>query len=310
MKGLEIELTVVLPTYNEQENIPELYRRLTQTLKFLSGNYELIFINDGSTDGSIDLLSKLRESDKKVKIINFSRNFGHQAAVSAGIDYSRGKAVVLMDTDLQDPPEILPDILKEWENGAEVVYAVRKERKERAIKKAAYFSFYRLLQLISNIDIPLDSGDFCLLDKQVVDQIKAMPERNRFIRGLRSWVGFKQVAFPYERDARFAGEVKYTFRKLVKLGLDGILSFSSFPLRLATFFGLLTSAIGLLYLLFIVGFYFFGGRSPQGWTSIIAVFLLISGIQMIVLGMIGEYIARIYDETKQRPNYIVREFLD
>jgi len=305
-----VYLSVVLPIFNEEENIGELYRRLSKSLKLINGEYELIFVNDGSFDDSLHLLLELRKSDGRVKILNFSKNFGHQAAISAGIDYSNGKSIVLMDSDLQDPPEILPDILKEWENGADVVYGVRKKRREHVFKKFSYFAFYRILQVVSNINIPLDSGDFCLLDKKVAEQIKRMPERNRFIRGLRSWVGFNQVAFPYEREIRFAGEVKYTFRKLVRLGLDGIFSFSSFPLRLATYLGFLTSVMGVIYLFFILGFYFVKGTSPQGWTSLIVLFLVISGIQMIVLGMIGEYIARIYDETKQRPNYIVKEFLD
>jgi dolichol-phosphate mannosyltransferase len=303
-------VTIVLPIYNEQENIPELYRRLIENIGLFSDNFELIFINDGSFDNSYKLLSDLGEKDKRVKVLSFSRNFGHQLAISAGIDHSKGKAVILMDADLQDPPEILPEILKVWERGADVVYAVRKNRKEGIFKRIAYFSFYRFLQLIAKIDIPLDSGDFCLLDRRVVEVLKMLPERNRFLRGLRSWVGFKQVPFPYERDARFAGDVKYTFRKLVKLGLDGIFSFSTFPLRLATYLGLITSTLGMFYLVFVIAFYFFEGNSPQGWTTLIVLFLVVSGIQMIILGVIGEYIARIYEETKKRPNYIIKEYLN
>ena len=307
----EVELSIVLPIYNEAENLPELYRRLCQTLDHtdIAQKVELLFVNDGSSDRSAELITALHQQDSRVALLNFSRNFGHQAAITAGIDYSRGKAVVLMDADLQDPPELLPQMREQWRNGVEVVYAVRRKRKESIFKRAAYFMFYHLLQLISNINIPLDSGDFCLMDRRVVEQLKALPEKNRFLRGLRSWVGYRQVALPCERDARHAGEAKYTFRKLMRLALDGILSFSSFPLRVATYIGLMTCAAGVLYLIYILAFHFIGGVAPQGWTSLIALVLLIGGVQLVLLGAIGEYIARIYDETKQRPNYIVREFL-
>ncbi len=302
----EPEVSVVLPVYNEAENLPELYRRLARVLDEAS---EVIFVNDGSVDNSAELIRELHRQDPRIKLISFSRNFGHQAAITAGIDHSRGKAVILMDADLQDPPEVLLRMLEQWRAGAEVVYAVRHKRKESIFKRAAYFTFYRLLQLVSNIDIPLDSGDFCLLDRRVVEQLKRLPERNRFLRGLRSWVGFHQVALHYEREARHAGEAKYTFRKLVRLALDGILSFSSFPLRLSTYAGLLTCCAGVLYLAYALVAYFAQGHSPQGWTSLTVLILLIGGVQLVLLGAIGEYIARIYEETKQRPNYIVKELI-
>jgi len=301
----DVDISVIIPVYNEEENLPELYRRLTDTLA-PAGKYEIIFVNDGSSDKSVEIIKGLNESDAHIRLINFSRNFGHQAAITAGIDYSRGRAVILMDADLQDPPEVLTKMISLWKEGNEVVYAVRQNRKEFFLKRTAYFTFYRLLQFIANIDIPLDSGDFCLMDKKVVDQLKALPERNRFLRGLRSWVGFKQTALPYERDARHAGATKYSFRKLVKLALDGIVSFSSFPLRLATFIGFFTCSLSIIYLLVAVVAHFIG-NPPQGWTSIVAVVLLIGGIQLIILGIIGEYIARIYEESKQRPTYIVRD---
>lgn len=304
----EVELSVVLPIYNEEETIPELHRRLNEVLSPLE-SYEVIFVNDGSADRSVEIISELRAIDPHIKLVNLSRNFGHQAAITAGIDHSGGRAVILMDADLQDPPELIPQLLEQWRTGAEVVFAVRKKRQESFLKRGAYFTFYRLLQLISNIDIPLDSGDFCLMDRKVVNQIKALPEKNRFLRGLRSWIGYKQVALPYERDARYAGEAKYTFRKLVRLALDGIFSFSSFPLRLAIYIGLLTCLAGVMYLVYVVGFYFLRGLAPQGWTSLITLVLLIGGMQLLLLGVIGEYIARIYDEAKRRPNYVVREFL-
>jgi dolichol-phosphate mannosyltransferase len=302
----EIELSVVLPIYNEAENIPELYHRLRPVLGEAS---EILFVNDGSSDNSPDLIAELHEEDPRVKLISFSRNFGHQAAITAGIDYSSGKAVVLMDADLQDPPELLPNMIERWRDGVEVVYAVRHKRKESLFKRGAYFGFYRLLQFVSNINIPLDSGDFCLMDRKVVEQIKSMPEKNRFLRGLRSWVGFRQEPLHYERDARHAGEAKYTFHKLVRLALDGILSFSSFPLRLATYAGLLTCCAGVSYLTYALIKFFTAGSAPHGWTSLAALILMIGGVQLVLLGAIGEYIARIYDETKQRPNYIVKEFI-
>lgn len=301
----EIEISVVVPVFNEQENLPELYRRLTETLSSL-GSYEILFINDGSTDKTREIISKFHETESRIRLINFSRNFGHQAAITAGIDHSLGRAVILIDADLQDPPELLSEMIKLWRAGNEVVYAVRQKRKEFFLKRVAYFVFYRILQFISNIDIPLDSGDFCLMDRTVVKQIKNLPERNRFLRGLRCWVGFKQVALPYEREARHAGTTKYTFRKLVRLALDGIVSFSSFPLRLAAYIGFLTFTLSIIYLLFAVIAHFVG-NPPPGWTSIIAVVLLIGGIQLTILGIIGEYIARIYEESKQRPTYIVRD---
>lgn len=315
----QICVTIVLPIYNESENIPELYRRIITALDKIGTSFfpsllpvevgEILFVNDGSSDTSRELIEELHKQDSRVKLVSFSRNFGHQAAITAGIDYSLGRVVILMDADLQDPPELLPEMMHHWQNGAEVVYAVRRKRKESIIKRSAYFIYYRLLHLASNIDIPLDSGDFCLMDRKVVDKIKAMPERNRFLRGLRSWVGYRQVAIIYEREARHAGMAKYTFRKLMRLALDGILSFSSFPLRLATYIGLLTCAAGIIYLIYILAYHFLGGVAPQGWTSLIALVLLIGGVQLVLLGAIGEYIARIYDETKRRPNYIVRDFL-
>jgi dolichol-phosphate mannosyltransferase len=304
----DVEISVVVPVFNEQENLSELYRRLTDTLSSI-GSYEILFINDGSTDQTKEIISKFHETDYRVRLINFSRNFGHQAAITAGIDYSLGRAVILIDADLQDPPELLSEMIKLWCDGNEVVYAVRQKRKEFFLKRAAYFLFYRSLQFIANIDIPLDSGDFCLMDRKVVEQIKNLPERNRFLRGLRSWVGFKQTALHYEREARHAGKTKYTFRKLIRLALDGIFSFSSFPLRLAAYLGFLTCSLSVVYLIFAVIAHFVG-NPPPGWTSIVAVVLLIGGIQLTILGIIGEYIARIYEESKQRPTYIVRSSLE
>lgn len=308
-KKVDVELSVVLPVFNEEENLEEIYRRLTETLSSI-GTYEILFVNDGSSDRSAEIITELHKRDSRAKLINLSRNFGHQAAISAGVDYSKGNAVVLMDADLQDPPEVLTKMIEVWRGGAEVVYAVRQNRKEFFLKRAAYFSFYRLLQKLANIEIPLDSGDFCLMDKRIVDHLKALPEKTRFLRGLRSWIGYKQIAFPYERNARHAGEAKYTFKKLMKLALDGLISFSSFPLRLASYVGFLTCLAGGLYLTFAVAYFAIRHSAPQGWTSIIAIILILGGMQLLVLGVIGEYIARIYEESKQRPTYLVRSFLD
>lgn len=306
----EITLSIVLPVYNEQENIPELYRRLVECLAANASRVpvaEILFVDDGSQDATRALILERRRQDPRVRMISFSRNFGHQAALAAGVDYSHGKAVILLDADLQDPPELITRMLDLWQDGADVVYAVRQKRKESFLKRLAYHSFYRILQAASTISIPLDSGDCCLMDRRVVNHLKALPERNRFLRGLRSWIGYRQVPLHYEREARFAGAPKYTIRKLVRLALDGILAFSTLPLRLGTYCGLTLCAAGFIYFWYVIGFYVFAGRAPQGWTSLIVLVLLIGGAQLVLLGLIGEYIARIYDETKKRPTYLVRE---
>lgn len=302
------EFSAILPIYNEQENIPELYRRLSQVLESL-GSFEMVFVNDGSSDGSSAMLRDLRSRDPRVKVVQFSRNFGHQAAVTAGIDFCRGRAVMLLDADLQDPPELLGEMVAKWREGFEVVYAVRRKRRENIAKRASYFLFYRALRALADTDIALDSGDFCLMDRVVVDHLRKLPERNRFLRGLRSWLGFRQIALPYDRDARAAGEPKYTLRKLIKLALDGLVSFSSFPLRVAAYLGVVASLAGFCYLAYALVARLSNNPVPPGWASIIAVMLLLGGTQLIVLGVQGEYIARIYDESKQRPSYIVAEFL-
>lgn len=299
------ELSVVLPVFNEEENIEEIHRRLVHVLKDVS-NYELVFVNDGSSDRSVELIRELQRTDPQIKLLELSRNFGHQAAITAGMDYSLGRAIVLLDADLQDPPEVLPQMIAAWRDGADVVFAVRHKRKDNLLKRGAYFAFYRLLKLLADIDVPLDSGDFCLMDRVVVDQLNALPERNRFLRGLRAWVGFKQVPLHYERQPRHAGKAKYRLRHLIKLALDGLVSFSSVPLRLAVYSGFLVSLGGVGYLAFAVVSHFINKRVPLGWTSTVALILLLGGTQLILLGVLGEYIARIYDESKKRPTYIVR----
>lgn len=304
-----LELSVVLPIYNEEENIVELQRRLANVLGH-GNDYELLFVNDGSSDGSGDLIRRMQRTNPQIKLLNLSRNFGHQAAITAGMNYSVGRAVIILDADLQDPPELIGEMIGKWRGGAKVVYAVRRKRMDGLLKRGAYYGFYRILKVLSNINIPLDSGDFCLLDRAVVDELKSLPEKNRFLRGLRSWVGFAQLALPYERQSRHAGQPKYRLRNLIKLALDGILSFSTIPLRLATYLGFFVCLCGLVYLAFAVVAHFVNNRVPVGWTSIVALILLIGGTQLLLFGVLGEYIARIYDESKQRPLYIVESFTD
>lgn len=299
--------SIVIPIYNEEAVLGELYRRLKAVMDALDGPAEAIFVDDGSFDGTFAMLSELSGSDPRVKVLRFSRNFGHQIAISAGIDHAGGDAVVLMDGDLQDPPEVVPSFIERWRSGYDVVYAVRKKRKENILKRAAYAVFYRLLKRLSYLDIPLDSGDFCLMDKRVVKTIRHLPERNRFVRGLRTWAGFRQVGLEYERDARFAGEPKYTFGKLVKLAYDGIFSFSTIPLRLAVYAGFTFASVAFLGGIYIIYRKLFHGIDVQGWTSIIVVSTFLGGIILMMIGVIGEYVGRIYDEVKQRPLYVIQD---
>ena len=299
-------ISLVFPVYNEEEVLPMLYERVRHALTQLPYEVEVILVNDGSRDRSLELMTRYHQEDPRFKIVDFSRNFGHQVAITAGMDAAGGDAVILMDADLQDPPELLPQFLKTWEDGYHVVYAVRKTRQEHALKQFAYRAFYRILQKISNIPIPLDSGDFCLMDRVVVDTIKSMDERHRFVRGLRSWVGFRQIGLEYDRDKRQAGEVKYTFSKLMKLALDGIFSFSYFPLQLASYTGFAVSGLSFFAIAVYLYKKLFVGHEPQGFPTLVTVVLFLGGIQLISLGVIGEYIGRIYDEVKRRPTYIIR----
>jgi dolichol-phosphate mannosyltransferase len=306
--GDQPEISVVAPVYNEQDNVDELHRRLDRSLRSLETSYEIMFVNDGSSDATPTLLDAIQQSDERVALLHLSRNFGHQAAVSAGIDHARGRAVVVMDGDLQDPPELIPQFVERWREGHEVVYAVRQRRKEGAIKRLGYYGFYRILNAISDLSIPLDSGDFCLMDRRVVDVLKHLPETTRFVRGLRSFAGFRQVGLPYERAAREAGRPKYTFRTLVGLAINGLVSFSSYPLRAVTYLGLATIGISLALLFWVLGDAFSNGTSPRGWASTIVVVLFMGSVQLISLGIIGEYIRLIFLEAKRRPTYIVGEF--
>jgi polyisoprenyl-phosphate glycosyltransferase len=299
-------LSIVIPVYGEEDNLPLLYERLTTVLTEAEPSYEVVFVDDGSRDRSAEILRDLAARDPHLSVVELSRNFGHQIAISAGLDYARGDAVIIMDADLQDPPEVLPQFIAKWREGHDVVYAIRAQRKEGWFKRSLYALFYRLLQRIANINIPLDSGDFCLMDRRVVEILNGMPERNRFVRGIRSWVGLDQIGLEYERQSRYAGHAKYSYRRLVYLALDGLISFSFVPLRMITIVGFVVSAISILMAIGYTIQRITVGLNPPGFaTTIVAIFFL-AGIQLITLGVIGEYVGRIFEEVKQRPLYVVR----
>lgn len=301
-------LTVGIPIYNESETIPELGRRLRAVLDAIPVAGEVILVNDGSSDDSLEKLRELAASDARFKLIDFSRNFGHQAALYAAMTRASGDAVVLMDGDLQDPPELIPTLLARWREGNEVVLAVRRKRKEGWLKRAAYRVYYRVLRSVAYVPIPVDSGDFSLMDRRVVDLVRGMPERNKFLRGLRAWAGFRQTAVEYERDARHAGVTKYTLPKLFRLALDGLVSYSFVPLRLAFVVGALVSfgsfALAAVYFFQRI---FSDNPIPRGFTTIAVLVLFLGGVQLLTIGIIGEYLGRIYDEVKRRPEFVVRE---
>ncbi len=305
---MAVTYSIVAPVFNELESVPELYRRVKAVMDGLPGEWELVLVDDGSTDGSTDCIRELAKQDGHVRPVIFARNFGHQPAITAGWDYARGKAVVIIDADLQDPPELIPELVAKWREGYEVVYAVRAEREgETWFKRITASLFYRVIYRITDVKIPLDAGDFRLMDRKVVDVLKTMRERYRFPRGMSAWVGFRQIGVPYKRAQRFAGTTKYPFNKMLKLALNAITGFSYFPLQLATYFGFASAgvaiiAIPVVAILRLVGSGFFGGQA----TTLIAV-LFLGGVQLISLGVIGEYLGRVYDEVKGRPLYIVRE---
>ena len=302
------KISLVIPMYYEEQVAEECYKRVSNVLKELKEyDYEIIFVNDGSKDKTLPILEDIAKKDKNVKVISFSRNFGHQAAVTAGLKYVTGDAIVIMDADLQDPPELIPDMLKYWEEGYEVIYGKRKTREgESAFKLLTAKAFYSTLNKLSDVEIPKDTGDFRLVDKKVVDVINSLPEHNKFLRGLFSWVGFKQYAYEYERKERFAGKTKYPLKKMLKLAQDGILSFSTKPLKIVGGFGILSVIISICILIYsILSFAFKWNNLTPGWTSLMCTMTFLGGVILISLWMIGEYIARIYDETKQRPQYIV-----
>ena len=305
---MTITYSIIAPIYNEYDNLPELYRRVKEVMDSTGETWELILVDDGSSDHSTSRIRELAAQDPTVRPIIFARNFGHQIAVTAGLDYSLGQAVVIIDADLQDPPEVILELAKKWKEGYEVVYAVRAERQgESWFKLLTAALFYRLIFRITDVKIPLDTGDFRLIDRQVVDVMNSMREKHRFLRGMGAWVGFKQIGVEYKREARFAGETKYPFNKMLKLALNAITGFSYFPLQVATYFGFISAGVAIIAIPLVVygrltGFDAFHGQA----TTLIAV-LFFGGVQLISLGILGEYIGRIYDEVKGRPLYIVRE---
>jgi glycosyltransferase involved in cell wall biosynthesis len=306
---MDIICSVVVPLYNEEDVLAETYRRLTEVMENSGYEYEIIFVNDGSRDNTSILLSEICDKDSRVKLLGFSRNFGHQIAITAGMDFSSGQCVVAIDGDLQDPPELIPDMIQKWKEGYDVVYGKRVSRKgESFFKKFTAAMFYRFLSSMTDVNIPVDTGDFRLIDRKVCDALKLVNERNRYIRGLVSWLGFKQTAIEFERDERFAGETKYPFKKMLKLALDGITTFSYKPLKLASYVGTFISIASFLYLIYVVAQRIFFPETVQpGWASTLAVSLFFNGITLLMLGIIGEYIGRIYDEAKNRPLYIIKE---
>jgi glycosyltransferase involved in cell wall biosynthesis len=305
---MKITYSIVAPIYNELENIPELHRRISEVMDSTGEPWELVLVDDGSTDGSTDVIRKLAQEDDCVRSVIFARNFGHQIAITAGWDYARGDAVVIIDADLQDPPELILEMAKKWKEGYEVVYAVRTEREgESWFKLWTASMFYRLIYRITDVKIPLDTGDFRLMDRKVVDVLKHMRERHRFPRGMSAWVGFKQVGVEYKRAARKAGETKYPFRKMFRLALNAITSFSYFPLQVATFFGFASAGIAIIAIPVVIALRLAGSHFFEGQTTTLISVLFLGGVQLISLGILGEYVGRLYDEAKGRPLYIVRE---
>ena len=298
-------LSVVVPVFNEEESLDELYRRVTESLGGSGESFELVLVDDGSRDGSLSRMQALAARDPRVVLVRLSRNFGHQIAVSAGVDAARGQAIVLMDADLQDPPEVVPQMLALWRKGFDVVYGRRTRRSgESWFKKATAAAFYRLIRKMTSIDIPADVGDFRLMSRRVVDVLKQFQERNRFVRGMVAWIGFRQTAIDYQRQVRASGETKYPLRKMVRFAADAIFSFSHVPLRIATGLGLVVSTLSFAYGVFAILGRFFGWGFVHGWASLMVAVTFLGGVQLVSLGIIGEYLGRVYDEVKQRPLYV------
>jgi dolichol-phosphate mannosyltransferase len=305
---MKITYSIIAPIYNEIDNLPELYRRVKEVMDSNGEPWELILVDDGSTDGSTEKIRELAAKDKTLRPVIFARNFGHQVAITAGWDYARGDAVVIIDADLQDPPQVILDLAKKWKEGYEVVYAVRGEREgETWFKKFTAAAFYRLIYSITDVKIPVDTGDFRLMDRKVVDALKLMKERHRFPRGMSAWVGFKQIGVTYNRAARHAGVTKYPFKKMFRLALNAITGFSYFPLQVATFFGFVSAGISILAIPVVILMRIMGNGAFLGQATTLIAVLFLGGVQLISLGILGEYVGRLYDEAKGRPLYIVRE---
>jgi polyisoprenyl-phosphate glycosyltransferase len=300
-------LSIVAPVFNERESLPEFYRRLRAVMEGIGEPWELILVDDGSTDGSDQTMAELARGDRRVQPLLFARNFGHQIAVTAGLDNARGEAVIIIDADLQDPPEVIPELVRQWREGYEVAYAVRVEREgESWFKTVTASLFYRLIYRITDVKIPFDTGDFRLLDRRVVDTLAQMRERHRFLRGMAAWVGFHQTGVPYKRAARFAGVTKYPLRKMFRLALNAVTSFSYFPLQIATYLGFLCAAVSAAGIVVVVALRLGGSQAFLGQATTLISVLFLGGIQLISLGLLGEYLGRVYDEVKGRPLYVLR----
>ena len=307
------KISVVIPMYYEEEVAKECYNKMTEVLKKIDGyDYELICINDGSKDKTLEILEELAKRDNKLKIVSFARNFGHQCAVTAGLKYVKGDVAVIIDADLQDPPELIPEMLKAWEEGNEVVYGKRKTREgESVFKLLTAKMFYKTLNALSDVEIPKDTGDFRLVDRKVVDVMNSMPEHNKFLRGLWGWIGFKQTAYEYERKERFAGKTKYPLKKMLKLASDGIIGFSTKPLKIVGALGFVSIFISIIILIYSLVSYIWGlNNLTPGWTSIMVTVTLFSGVQLLSMWVMSEYIGRIYDESKNRPQYIIEKTIN
>lgn len=299
----------IIPVFNEEETLLETSRRVEAIMERLDGGSEIVFVDDGSRDRSLEIVRDLHRRDPRVRFVSLARNFGHQIAVTAGLSFAQGDAVIVMDADLQDPPELIPQMVEKWREGFQVVYAQRTARqRESWLKRALAYVFYRILRVLTDVDIPPDSGDFCLMDRRVVNILNTFPERERYLRGLRAWVGFRQTAVPFKRDPRFAGEVKYTFRKSLGLALNGIISFSRVPLRIASYVGLLAVGFALLMILLVLYWRVFSPAAPLiGYTLVTASIFFLGAVQLLCLGILGEYLGRVYEEVKGRPIYTVKE---
>jgi dolichol-phosphate mannosyltransferase len=308
---MRVTYSIVAPIFNEINNLSELYRRVKEVMDSSRESWEFLLVDDGSTDGSTDRIRELANADEHVRPVIFARNFGHQIAVTAGLDYACGKAVVIIDADLQDPPEVILELAEKWREGYEVVYAVRSEREgESWFKKFTASLFYRIILRITDVKIPLDTGDFRLIDRKVVDVMKTMRERHRFLRGMAAWVGFKQIGVEYKRAARHSGETKYPFRKMLRLALNAVTSFSYFPLQVATYIGFFAAGVAILAIPVVIYMRITGLQAFLGQATTLISVLFLGGVQLISLGILGEYIGRLYDEAKGRPLYIVRESPD
>lgn len=301
-------ISVVVPAYNELDNLPELYRQLVAVFEELPARLEIMIVDDASTDSTLDWLRRISQEDSRVRFVSFSRNFGHQAGVTAGLQHATGDAVVVMDADLQDPPQVLPLMFERWQDGYQVIMGKRVQRDVDPLSKRLFaWMYYRVLAQLSQTKIPLDGGDFCFMDRAVVDTLNKLPERNRYIRGLRAWVGFRHSEIPFDRQQRFSGEPKYNFLKSLSLAIDGLVSFSHSPLRFATYMGMATGILALLMSALVLYWRFFTNSPLAGYATIVTAFLFISSVQMITFGIMGEYVGRIYDEVKGRPHYLVKE---